>query len=209
MPLEKPIKQSNFIDSARFDPKNHATMVDRDLSHLFLFVRNILNTWEDLVMPLTSTRRGSNNLPDFDETNVGYLFPSGTTAEKLYLIAQMPHAYKMGSTIYPHVHWSQGNSSNAVFNLEYKWTDLAKGDTAGFTTLAMGTTALTYVAGTTMHQLSTNFAGINGSGIHNLSSILAMKLSRNDTTYPGDALTYQFDIHYEKDSTGSSAELVK
>jgi hypothetical protein len=165
--------------------------------------------WQDLIVPLTTSRRGSNNLPDFDETNVGYLFPKNDTTEILYIINQLPHTWKIGSTIYPHVHWSQGNSSNVTYNMSYRWVDLAANTTAGFTTYAMGTTVAAYVTGSTMHQLSTNLAGISGSSITNLSSILVLKLFRNDNAYPGDALTYQFDIHYEIDSLGSNQELVK
>jgi hypothetical protein len=41
MSKQKPVKQSNFVDSPQLDPKKHAIMVDRDLSHLFLYAGSL------------------------------------------------------------------------------------------------------------------------------------------------------------------------
>jgi hypothetical protein len=232
-----PIKSSNLVSFEEKKAKNFISDLNADLQKLYAFftthigfnslavgttenyckidssgtirLSGAATVWEDLAMPLTSSRRGSNNLPDFDETNVGYLFPKNDTTEILYIIVQMPHQWKLGSTIYPHVHWCQGNSSNATFNIDYKWLDFAGSTTASFTTYAMGTTESAYVAGSTMHQLSSNPTGISGSSISNISSLFLVKLYRNDNTYPGDALTYQFDVHYEIDSLGSNKEFAK
>lgn len=64
-------------------------------------------TWDDLMLSLTTGQRGATALPDFDYTNVGYLFPKNEATEIIYLITQMPHRWKEGSTIYPHLHWVQ------------------------------------------------------------------------------------------------------
>ena len=61
--------------------------------------------WTDLRIPFTQTRQGANTKPDFDTTNVGFLFPQNDTSEILYFIAQMPHSWKFETTIYPHIHW--------------------------------------------------------------------------------------------------------
>jgi hypothetical protein len=234
--MSRPIKTTNFTGNMS-KAKEYITNLEENLKKLYTQFNSIIGfnsiqvgstndycginssghlsltgdatIWQDLIVPLTTSRRGSNNLPDFDETNVGYLFPKNDTAEILYIINQIPHNWKIGSTIYPHVHWCQGNSSNATFKMSYKWFDLAGNTTAGFTTYIMGTTSSAYVTGSTMHQLSTNFTGISGSGLSDLSSILVLKLYRDDNAYPGDALTYQFDIHYEIDSLGSNEEFVK
>ena len=39
MSKQKVVKESNFVDSKQFDPKKHAIMVDRDLSHIFQYVQ--------------------------------------------------------------------------------------------------------------------------------------------------------------------------
>lgn len=46
-------------------------------------------------------------------------------------------------------------------------------------------------------------------GIIGVSSIMLIKLYRDDNTYTGNAVTYQFDIHYQKDTIGSRQEFIK
>jgi hypothetical protein len=165
--------------------------------------------WDDLRNPVTTTKLGSNSLPHFDETNVGYLFPKNDAAEILYGVCQFPHSYKLGSRVYPHVHWVQGMSSKANYYIDYKWINLVGSTTGSFTTYAMLSTEYAWASNTTFHQLSTNTAGILGTGITSVSSIFLFKLYRNDNDYAGDALTYEFDIHYEMDSLGSNTEYSK
>ena len=41
MSKQKPVKESNFVDSPMFEPKKHAIMVDRDLQHIFLYIQDL------------------------------------------------------------------------------------------------------------------------------------------------------------------------
>lgn len=163
--------------------------------------------FDDLVVPLTTTRRGSNTKPDFDETNVGYLFPQNDTDEILYFIVQLPHSYKVGSDIYPHVHWRQAAAQNVTFKMDYKWFNIGDAVPAGFTTITLATPVVTYSSGS-IHQISKSTAAISGTG-KGISSILLCKLYRDDNVYTGDALTFQMDFHVEKDTLGSADEFVK
>ena len=60
--------------------------------------------WDDMRAPFTQTKRGALDKPDFDYTNVGLLFPQSNVAEIVYIIFQLPHNYKLGTSIYPHIH---------------------------------------------------------------------------------------------------------
>jgi len=162
--------------------------------------------WEDLRVPLTQTKVGANALPHFDETNVGYLFPQDDTAEILYTIVQMPHSWAEGTDISPHIHWEQSASDNVTWKIDYKWIDVGETTPAGFTTLTLDTLVKTYSSGD-LHQIS-NGSDISGSG-HTISSILLIKLYRDDNVYSGDALTWEIDFHYQVDSLGSRQEYVK
>jgi hypothetical protein len=71
----------------------------------------------------------------------------------------------------------------------------------------MSTTQYTYSSGT-ISQLSSNSVGIPGTG-RDLSSVLKIRLYRDDNTYTGDCLVDDFDIHYEIDSLGSNTEFTK
>lgn len=171
-----------------------------------LLLSGCATTWDDFRVPLTQTKQGATAKPDFDYTNVGYLFPQNDPDEILYIIAQMPHTWKEGSDIGPHVHWRQTANQNAVFKISYAWTNNGSPISA-FSTYVMDQPEFSFSSGSLM-QLSAGSALISGVG-KTLSSMLMIKLYREDNVYTGDALVYDFDIHYEKDSLGSNEEYNK
>ena len=77
-------------------------------------------TWDDLRFPSTRIRQGATAKPDFDITNIGLLFPQDDATEIAYLLAQMPHDWKEGSAIYPHMHYIQSVAEQPVFKIDYK-----------------------------------------------------------------------------------------
>lgn len=167
--------------------------------------------WEDLRFPVTQTKLGSNSLPNFDYTNIGLLFPQGDTSEIIYMIAQMPHGYFIrngvaGSNIRPHIHYIQTTSSIPTFVMDYKWYD--NGGIVPTTYTKMSTKGygeIPYVTGTTMLQIL-SFPEIDGSHIKGASSILDIKISRNDGVVTGDVLVKEFDIHYLSSRRGTFTE---
>ena len=163
--------------------------------------------WDDLVFEMTPTRRGATDKPDFDATNNGLLFPQNDPAEILYINVQMPHRWKEGSIVYPHVHWHQTANQTPVFKLDYRWCPLGGAVPSWTTGFAMSHKVFTYAAGT-LHQISTNSSGLSGSG-NGMSAMLQLKFYRDDNAYTGDALVTSFDLHIECDGIGSVSELSK
>lgn len=165
--------------------------------------------WDDIVFEMTPLRAknpANASKPDWDSTNNGYLFPRNDATEWVYITAQLPHRYKEGSTIYPHVHVQQGRNEQAVFKIDYQWYNI--GSTVPVAaTYTMNTYGTTYVSGT-IGQLIKGAAGIAGTG-KTISSILKMKLYRDDNAYAADMLLDQFDIHIEIDGFGSETEYSK
>jgi hypothetical protein len=159
--------------------------------------------WDDLRFPFTQTRRGALGKPDFDYTDIGLLFPQNDVTEIIYLIAQIPHGYRPGSDIRPHIHWRQTGAALPTWVMEYKWFNTGDAIPASFTTISASTAVITYTSGS-IHQL-TSFGDIDGSG-KSLSSILLIKLYRNDNIVTGDVLAYEFDIHYQSIAAGSRNE---
>ena len=196
-----PITGGTFDGSIRFDSsiffKSNAIWQD--------------TVWDDLMMPLTTGIKGSADKPDYDFVNNGYLFPQNDATEKIYLIGQLPHSYKLGSNISPHLHWEQANSNKMRWFLSYKWVTIGDDSSIAWTTLESSTnTVITYTSGK-IHQIS-EFPDIVGTD-KGLSSIFLCSLWRNDTLTTGrlgnDALAWQFDVHYEKDTLGSNSEYIK
>lgn len=164
--------------------------------------------WDDLFFPLMTGKQGQTDKPAFDFNSMGYLFPQADNTQIMYITAQFPHSWKIGSTIHPHIHWKQENTGSPIFKLDYKWFSIGGSVPNTFETYIMATKNIPYTSGS-MHQLNSGSAGISGSSITGVSSMMLMKLYRDDNAYTGNALTYQLDIHIEKDALGSESEYNK
>jgi hypothetical protein len=163
--------------------------------------------WEDLRFPSTRLRQGATQKPDFDTTNVGLLFPQNDATEIAYMNAQIPHAYKLGTDFYCHIHWVQSQAAFPTWKIDYRLYENNGDPTGGFTTLTTNTGIFAYTAGDIL-QIS-EWVAIDGSGISSVSAMLDIKLYRDDNDIAGDILVKEFDIHYELDYPGSDQEYTK
>jgi hypothetical protein len=163
--------------------------------------------FDDLTFDLTSGKQGALDKPDFNYTEGGYAFPQNDTDEILYLTKQMPHNWKEGSTVEPHLHFRQTSSSWPVFKIDYRWYNVGDVIPAGWTTLTFDTPIVSYVTGT-IHQIADSSGTVSGVG-KTVSSMFQVKLYRDDNVVTGDVVALQFDLHYEIDSLGSRDEYVK
>jgi hypothetical protein len=155
---------------------------------------------EDLRFPATLIRQGATTKPDFDTTDVVLLFPQNDATEIAYINAQMPHAWEAGTSIEPHIHYIQEASGQAVFKIDYRWFNIGDAVPSTWTTYTMDTDAITYVSGD-LHQLVIGALPISGTGF-TASSVLQIKLYRDDNVYVGDAKVIEFDIHYKVNKFG-------
>lgn len=132
-----------------------------------------------------------------------YFFRDGQGVEAMSFTMQLPHNWKEGTTIFPHVHWVPKNSGsgNIKWNLDYSWADLDEGSPQAFP--AITTTSVVVNGPFTQNQhlispLTTGNVGISGAGKH-YSSILICRIWRNsgDTsdTYQADAGGLSVDFH--------------
>jgi hypothetical protein len=167
--------------------------------------------YEDLRFPVGNLSPGA-TAPDpcNVEGNIRVsCFDGVATSEMVDGAAQMPHAWKEGSVLYPHIHW--GPSSAAAGNV--KW--ILDYDCANIngTYNTITTVSSTQAAGGTAHKQNiVALPTIDMTG-KTISATCLFHLYRNpaDTadTYGADAELYEFDIHYEIDALGSRAETAK
>lgn len=172
--------------------------------------------WKDIQVPAHSVKTGA-SAPGFDGTAAGdatlltYAF-DGASVEQVYFTIQMPHDWKEGTTIFPHVHFSPTADSGAVekgvsWKLEYTWANNAA--TFGASAEIEMTKAFTDAQWD--HLIATNDTGISGAG-KTISSILVCRLYRDptdgDDTFENDVLFLGFDIHYEVEKLGSRQQYV-
>ena len=150
---------------------------------------------------------------DWDYDNIGIIFENGCSidnnGEKIHMVAQLPHAWKEGSIIHPHIHWIQTSEDSVDWYMEYRWYNNGTNVPTAFITNGPATNVFAYTAGNTNAQIS-SFGTIDGTG-KSLSSIIDIRISRDgdNDAFDGDALYKEFDIHYEIDSFGSSSQFEK
>lgn len=162
--------------------------------------------YDDWTFPFTQVKQGANLKPDFDETNVGLLFPQNDPSEKIFMIGQTPHARAVDSDLMPHIHWTQKAATAVTFKLDYKWYNAGEAEPAGWTTLTSVDNVFSYVSGS-LAQITT-FPTITGTGMRP-SSIMKCKFYRDDNTTTGDVLADQFDFHIRRDGMGSANPYTK
>lgn len=187
---------------------------------------NSATVWDDLMVYPDATTKGGSNPPvwgtTFKKNSTGtsqgvYLWMFAyNTEQELYYTVQIPHDYKVGSDIFPHVHWTTvtgtPSGSNVVWGLEY--TIVAIGGSFPTTqTLQSGSviSSIGTPSGTGQHLIN-DFNAIDGTGL-GISTVMVCRLYRAVTdpadTFPNAVGFLGFDIHYELDTQGSRQQWSK
>ena len=144
--------------------------------------------WDDLRIPVTSLKERDVDMPDWDvfidDTDGPGIYlhwfndedGSINKEEELFFTVQMPHGWKEGSNIEPHVHWTARDDvsgKNVEWGLQYSWTNGGEYFNA-IPTDIIYTDSNSHAPAAFRHIIS-GFPVISGSG-HNLSSILICRL---------------------------------
>lgn len=161
--------------------------------------------FDDLMFPFTTGFQGINPYPTFNADSIYYNWVIDTVGASkcmMYFIIQMPHTYKEGTTIYPHVHYKYETAvGTPTFRMKYKWYDSPE---SGNTNVAYNWYSMSNTTGTTNNTIQMCYNG-GISGVNKtISSILICELYLVAQTGTGDVHAYQFDIHFEKDAVGSN-----
>ncbi|KAF0198406.1 MAG: hypothetical protein FD166_1459 [Bacteroidetes bacterium] len=183
---------------------------------------NTATVWEDLRIPFNFGT--SNTLATTWQQFVGVTYldvfkPSGDDA--LFFSVQLPHSWKAGTNIFPHIHWTPmtegSEDDNGVYwELEYVWANNAETFPSTTTVISGVTTTPELVGDLVPHRhYITKLGppeGIDGSG-KGISSMLVCRIARRGSnpadTYSGNAGAIEFDFHYQLDTYGSRQEYIK
>ena len=170
-------------------------------------------TWDDLRVPITSTKFGGTQDPDFakfldngsgSQGVFAHLFDKALE-EEVYISVQMPHSWREGSDVRAHFHWAptDTDTGNVIWGIEYSWANIT--GTFGNTTI---TTVTDAADGTANKHQMTSAIVIDGDGFTG-SSMMVCRLFRaaaNELdTYDADAALLEFDLHYEVNKMGDSS----
>lgn len=142
-----------------------------------------------------------------EETSMGVLTEYFTTAstQELYFSVQLPHSWKRGTTIEPHIHWSPDTDDpgTVVWGLEYTWANIND---------KFNDTQIVYVSqetsGNSIHHMTNpmNVTGITKSDGRISSMIICRVLrepSNTGDTYPGNVAFHEIDFHFLVEKFGT------
>lgn len=178
--------------------------------------------WDDLRLAGTDLRAGA-SAPSFTNFRNG-LYLQGFVSnqvDEVHFTVQLPHAWKEGSDIHPHIHWthnvaSPGNNAGVVWKLEYSWVNIG----SAFPATSTMTAALTWTTSPPAQHVNILTPFLDSEGTDHIvglgktvSSQLIGRLYR-DTTDNADnwaqiALLIELDFHYQIDTLGSDEEYIK
>ena len=166
--------------------------------------------WDDIRVSLITRGSGGVN-PTFSQIQnslYAYKF-SGTADNEIFFEIQMPHSWREGTKIYPHVHWAPNGTStgNVTWGMDYEWQNINGTFTGSTSNISTSIAA----DGTSKKQQITNI----GTGIEEsdkkISSMILCRLYRSGgaDTNNDESFLLAFDIHYEVNTMGSREILTK
>jgi hypothetical protein len=186
--------------------------------------------WDDLMVFPDATNRGNSTAPVWGgqsasafKKNVGgtsqgvflWMF-SASEEQELYFTVQLPHGYKVGSNIYPHVHWTTAtgtpSGTNVVWGLEYSIVAIGSNFPTTSTLTAHSVIPSIGTPSGTGQHLITSLGSISGTNL-DISTVLICRVYRatadvNDT-FSNEVGILGIDFHIEKDTQGSRTEFTK
>lgn len=172
--------------------------LDRNRTFRFDFIG-----WDDLRFPATGINPPGATSDPTRNTSDGLLDFSASAVNLVMGVAQMPHSWKEGTRVEPHIHWMVPNSNTGVVVWKFEYTVAKRNEV--FPAYA-DITVLAPAPEVASRNGFTSFGHIDMEG-KTASSVILWKLSRlgdNATdTYGSVAKLLEFDIHYLVDSLGS------
>ncbi len=178
-------------------------------------------TWDDIMVFPDATSKGASapTRKEFKNNVTLWWFSASIVqdVQEVHFTVQLPHSYKIGTPLGPHVHWTTttGTPSNTngrvVWGLEY--TVMSIGGAFPATTTITGDQVISTISiANTGQHLITALPQIPSTNL-GISAVLVCRLFRNASATEDDfaspAGLLGFDIHFEKDTQGSRNEFIK
>jgi hypothetical protein len=165
--------------------------------------------WDDLRFPAQSINPAGSATPPTISNTTGMLEFSGSVDNVIAGAGQMPHKWKYGTTVYPHLHllFPNTNTNNTRWKLEYNIVPLGGNAVNAYGSYSDGGTIDIPNANNARTHVLAPFSPISMAGYVG-STMIMWKISRlaasdatdNDTQI---AVLMEFDLHYEVDKLGS------
>ena len=206
------------INSISSDSPGNLSLSNVLTTKEFWLSDTVYDDWSSALSSNQPTNPSAKINPNDAEASVTFDNDTNLT-DYLYFSPQMPHKWKLGTVIYPHLHWWQTTTNQPNWLLQYRWQKNDGLKTTTWTYLPLDAEIFTWSTGT-LNQISYNATGITPPSGYSISDIIQFRLLRDvaDTsgewgstaeTSPVSADAVSFDYHYEIDSLGSRDEYTK
>lgn len=164
--------------------------------------------WNDIITPGFALGVGASEpvLDDFTPVPGMQLYSFsgiGVVADELFTVIELPHNYKEGTDLRPHIHWTPDTAviANVKWQMSYSMADV-DGLFPAATTLAV----VQATSGVNVHKAAEFDPVIPGVGLK-IGAQIAIRIFRAaddpQDTYTGSAKLLSFGIHYQTDTLGS------
>ena len=164
---------------------------------------------DDIRVPVGSVLGAGSFPPSATAYKSSYVFAfdTGPNNQSVQFIVQIPHGYKQGTALSPHIHFTIPTSGSGVGAENIKWDFTYSWANNGGTFPAESTDTVTVDVQNVSadEHVKSYFSDISGVG-KNISSVLICSLTRDVSVandYADDAYFLEFDFHFEMDSIGS------
>lgn len=169
--------------------------------------------WDDLRFPASGINLfGIVTPPTLDVTTLfGTLLFDSATVNAVVGVAQLPHSWKPGTIVKPHIHWTKTTNDPGLPLFAFAYAIANAGEVFPAYSDAIANPGVPAVADDDTAQQSAimKFSDIDMTGFRE-SCIILWGISRigGDVgdTYPADARLLEFDIHYQLEKRGTIQE---
>lgn len=176
--------------------------------------------WDDLRFPFVGRNIDTAaGFIDYDYTDLGVTFAVNARyaqTEQVSMVVQLPHSWKEGSVLVPHIHWIQSAAAVPNFMIEYRAYNNGEAPPVVWQQAVLDHHAFDYVSGS-LAQIS-SFPMIDMTDLR-ISCLVDVKFFRDSANASGlfagvdplvaGSLVKEFDIHYQIDALGSELEFIK
>ncbi len=174
-------------------------------------------TFEDLQSNILSLKVAWTGITENSSHNTVDFATNANLSDWVYGNIQMPHSWKIGSTIYPHIHWEQIRSWIPNWLVQYRRQKNWWAKTTTWTNYVLDTNAYTYTSWE-LNQITHNDWLVPPTGAW-LSDVVEFRLYRDTANaswlfawadpHTETARVTFFDVHFERDTLWSNEEYIK
>ena len=170
-------------------------------------VENLVGGWRDLRAALIGAKAAGVSDPTLAVFGASgdirqYKFAVGN---EVYLAFHIDHDIKVGSTVYPHVHWATSSTSTDIVKWEMEYTIAARDDTTpeAFPTPTTITVEAAASATAWAHQVTEHGTGFAAPVVDSLVLCHLTRITNGGTENTDDVFGLFMDLHYEAQQYGT------